>query len=471
VPNYALGTSPPTMIGGLAVVGHMIMDNQGRFSPSGVVRAYDAITGKVRWAWDIGRPGQTDPLPPGENYTANTPNAWSVFAADEALGLVYIPTGGAPPDYFGGMRTPEDDKFGSSITALDAKTGQVKWSFQAVHHDIWDYDIGSQPTLVDFPTENGPVPALIQPTKTGQLFVFDRRDGKPLVDIEERPAPKGGVPEEHVAPTQPYAVGMPDMGGGPDLTENDTWGISPIDRVMCSIQFHNSVYGGRYTPTSLKPSLLFPGYSGGMDWGGVAVDTDRNVMIVNTIRVANRNWLVTRKEADESGVKPLGPGVIFPSVFPATQEGTPYGAHALSWFSVLRMPCHAPPWGTISGIDLKTRKVIWTRPFGTARDSGPFGIRSHIPLPTGVPNQGGAVVTAGGLTFIAATLDNYLRAYDTETGKELWRTRLPAGAQASPISYMQGGRQYVVIFAGGHANLRTPFGDYVLAFALPETAK
>jgi len=311
------------------------------------------------------------------------------------------------------------------------------------------------------------VPAVIQGTKTGQLFVLDRRDGSPITGVEERAAPTGAIDGDFTSPTQPYSVGMPDFGG-PDLRPQDTWGITPVDRLICSLQYHAATYKGRYTPMTLNPTIVYPGYTGGIDWGGVAVDTDRNILIVNSVRMANYNRLVTRAFVDQSGAKPIGdPGVVMPAVSPSPQTGTPYGAIARPWRSALGLPCQAPPWGVLAGIDLKTRKMIWSRPFGTTYDNGPLGIRSRLPLPVGVPNQGGSVVTAGGLTFIAATLDAYLRAYKTETGEEVWRVRLPAGGQATPMSYMLDGRQYVVIFAGGHALMGTPQGDHVLAYALP----
>ena len=324
--------------------------------------------------------------------------------------------------------------------------------------------------MVDFPIPGGLVPALIQATKTGELFVLDRRDGHPLIPVEERAAPSGAAAGDHTAPTQPYAVGMPSVAG-PDLNDRDMWGLTPIDRMICKLQFHSSLYQGRYTPPSVKPFIVYPGFAGGVDWGGVAVDTDRNVLIVNAIRLANRNHLVPRAEVERLGVHSLGdPGVFIPSVYPAEQIGTPFGVVAMPWLSPLGLPCQAPPWGTLTAIDLKSRQVLWSRPLGTTYDSGPFGIATHVAAPAGVPNQGGSVVTAGGLTFIAATLDSFVRGFDTRSGRELWRSRLPAGGQASPVSYMLDGRQYLVVVAGGHGILRTTPGDYLIAFALPDNA-
>jgi quinoprotein glucose dehydrogenase len=260
---------------------------------------------------------------------------------------------------------------------------------------------------------------------------------------------------------------MPDLGG-PDLTVKDTWGLTPVDRLLCSIELRASVYKGRFTPPSLKPFIVYPGFAGGVDWGGVAVDPTRNILVVNTTHLANRNHLVMRAELEQQGIRALGdPGVVWPPGLPAPQQGTPYGVVAFPWLSPLGLPCQRPPWGSISGIDLRTRRLLWTRPFGSTYDNGPLGMALHIAAPAGVPNQGGAVVTASGLTFIAATIDAFLRGFDTSTGQELWRSRLPTSGQASPISYTVDGRQYVVVVAGGHALLRTPPGDYVIAFALP----
>jgi membrane-bound PQQ-dependent dehydrogenase (glucose/quinate/shikimate family) len=465
-PNFVMVTSPPTVANGLVVLGHLVMDNQRTDSPAGVVRAYDARTGELRWAWDAAREtaevsGSVRP------YTLDTPNAWGVFAADPSLDLVYVPTGGAPPDYYGGKRTASDEHFGSAIVALDLATGKVRWSFQTVHHDLWDYDVGAQPTLAELPTTEGRIPALIQATKTGEIFVLDRRDGHPLAEVQERAAPNGAAPGDHTAATQPFSVGMPSVGGS-DLTEKDIWGITPVDQMLCSLEFHTSSYRGRYTPPSVKPFIVLPGFAGGVDWGGVAVDSARDILIVNSIRLANRDHLVPRSEVDRLGIRSLGdPGVFMPSVYPAAQIGTPFGVVALPWLSPLQLPCHGPPWGMLTAIDLRTRNVLWKHPLGTIHDSGPLGIRSHVLAPAGVPNQGGTVLTGGGLTFIAATLDAYIRAFDTATGQELWRDRLPAGGQANPMSYMLDGRQYVVIQAGGHGVLRTRPGDYLIAYALP----
>ena len=458
-PGFQYSTSPATIIGNAAVVGGFVLDGVATNLPSGVVRAFDARNGKLLWAWDIGRMDGTAPLKPGEIYTTGTPNAWTLFSADPKLGLVYVPTGNSTPDFFGGNRTAVSDRYSSSVVALDAATGKARWSFQTVHHDLWDYDIGSQPVLVDLPTPKGTVPALIQPTKHGEIYLLDRRDGKPLAAVEERPVPQGEVPEERYAATQPWSVGMPSFTPRP-LVEKDMWGATPIDQLWCRIQYKSMRYQGKFTPPSTRRTLQYPGNFGVIDWGSVAVDEARGVMIVNTSAMPLTVRLVPRKEADKQIVASAGNG--HKGLSP--QYGTPYAVDFAPFLSPLGLPCNAPPWGQLAAVDLNTREKLWERPLGTTRDHAPLGIA--VP---GVFNLGGAVVTKGGVSFIAATIDNYLRAYDTQTGKLLWQGRLPAGGQASPMTYTSSrtGRQYVVIAAGGHQFMGTTPGDYVIAYALP----
>jgi quinoprotein glucose dehydrogenase len=465
-PGYYLVTSAPQIIRGKLVLGGYVTDGQSVDEPSGVVRAFDAKSGKFAWAWDMGRPAWRG-LPQSEgSYTRGTPNSWAPISADESLGLVYLPTGNATPDYYGGRRRPFDDEFSSAIVALDAETGEVRWSFQTVHHDLWDYDVASQPTLVDLP---GGIPALIQATKRGEVFLLDRRTGKPIAAVEERPAPGNGVKGEKLAQTQPFSTGMPSFAG-PGPTEATMWGLTPFDQLWCRIKYGQARYDGTLTPLSDEmPAIVYPGNLGGIDWGGVSVDLQRDIVIVNSSRLPLYAQLLTRARADAIGLRPVTAD-YHGLAGAAAQAGTPYAVTMNAGFlSPLGVPCTQPPYGVISAFSLHTRKVIWSKPFGTAADSGPFGIRSHLPFTMGVPNIGGSVATRGGLFFIGATQDNYLRAYETATGEELWRARLPAGGQATPMTYWseKSRRQFVVIAAGGHPGLRTTPGDYVLAFALP----
>lgn len=462
-------TSAPAIVRGNIVIGGTVLDNQYWGEPSGVIRAYDAATGKFAWAFDMGRPGEHGEPEPGDAYTRSTPNSWPPISADEELGLVYLPMGNSTPDYYGGMRRPFDEKYSSSVLALDAETGEARWSFQTTHHDIWDYDIASQPTLVDIRTPEGIQHALIQPTKRGEIFLLDRRTGLPLATVEEKRVPQGGiVPGERLSPTQPFSVGMPSFRG-PDLRERDMWGLTPFDQLYCRIQFRKSRYEGPVTPIGLKQTIVYPGYVGGSDWGGVAVDPTRQLMIVNTNRVANLDKLLPRAEADKLGIAPYSADDPSNIAGAGAQAGTPYAADIRAFFSPLWVPCNEPPFGMISAVDLVSRKVVWSKPFGTARDSGPLGIPSMLPITIGVPNNGGALMTKSGLVFIGATQEHSFRALDTATGKELWRDRLPGGGIASPMTYWspKSRRQFIVIAAGGFPYLGAKQSDAIVAYALP----
>lgn len=473
VPGWYAPTSPPTIVRNIAVVHSQVRDGQRRDAPSGVVRGYDAETGELAWAWDLGRPGETGLPPEGETYTRGTPNVWTIASGDDELGLVYLPLGNSSVDYWGGDRSDLENEFSTALVALDVTTGQPAWYYQTVHYDIWDYDLGSQGTLVDFPTPDGPVPALILPTKQAMFWVFDRRTGELLVEVEERPVPQGGVEPERLSPTQPFVVDFPNVLK-PDIEERHTWGMTPLDQLWCRIQYRQSYYQGMYTPPSTEWWLQFPGYNGGSDWGGVAVDLGRGIMVANYNITVNRNRLVPRVEVDSYGIVPIDePGWSDNSPTDISpQAGTPYGIQVNAGWRVpfTNLLCTQPPYGGIMAVDLATREVLWDKPFGSARRDGPFGLPSYLPFDIGTPNNAGAVVTAGGLVFIAATTDELIRAIDVETGEELWSADLPAGGQAGPAMYEADGRQYLVINAGGHTFMETRIGDYFLAYALPDGA-
>ena len=460
-------SSAPTIVRGKVVLGGWVADNQSTDEPSGVIRGYDAVTGKFAWAWDMGRPGVTTEPKPGEQYTRSTPNSWAPMSGDEELGLVYVPTGNPTPDHWGGARSAASERFGSSLVALDASTGLLRWAFQTTHHDLWDYDVPAQPTLFNLTVAGQSVPAVAQATKTGEIFVLDRRTGKPLLPVVERPAPQRGTVEPALlAKTQPYSVGMPSFGGA-RLTERDMWGISPLDQLWCRIEFRKLRYDGPYTPPGTDRSLIYPSIGGGMNWGSVSIDPSRNVMIVNAMYYPSVFELVPRAETDRILDSPQGYSHNF--ALPQRQAGAPYGIRLTGLVSPLDVPCNKPPYGTLSAIDLTTRKLLWSRPFGMARDTGPLGLTSNLPLPMGMPNFGGSVTTASGLIFIGATQDTTFRAFNTSTGKLLWQSRLPAGGQANPMTYIspRSGRQFVLIVAGGHMLSRSPLGDAVVAYALP----
>lgn len=478
-PGFYAPTSPPTLVRDVLVVGSQVSDGQTREAPSGVIRGYSAVTGELEWAWDMGRPGETGLPPEGEIYTPGTPNMWTIASGDDELGLVYMPMGNSAVDYWGGDRSDEENTYSTAIVALDVETGEVRWHYQTVHYDVWDYDLGGQGTLVDFPTPDGPVPAIVMPSKQAQFYILNRETGEPLVDIEERAAPQGGVEPERISPTQPYVTDFPNLLK-PTITEADMWGTTPLDQLWCRIQFRQASYQGAYTPPTVdQPWIQFPGYNGGSDWGGVAIDPEKGIMIANYNNMPNYNQLIPREEVDALGVLPITDSNYDPdagsgshgSISP--QALTPYGIRVNAGWRVpfTGLLCSQPPYGGIAAIDLNTREVLWDRPFGSARMNGPFGIPSMLPLEIGTPNNGGGVITASGLFFIGATTDDLLRAIDIETGEEVWQTILPAGGQATPMTYEANGRQIVVINAGGHDFMETPIGDYFIAYALPQGAE
>lgn len=461
--GFYFQTSAPTVMRDLVMVGGWVWDNVETGEPSGAVRAFNARTGQLVWAWDLGNPAITKLPPEGQSYTRGTPNVWSTPAFDDALGLVYLPTGNATPDFFGAERSKAAEDYTASIVALDMETGREKWKFQTVHHDLWDYDIPAQPALYDVPDgKGGTAPALIQVTKRGQIFMLDRRDGTPIAEVKEKPVPQsGGAPEDFLSPTQPYSVGMPAIGTTP-FTEARMWGATPYDQLYCRIEFRKMRYEGEFTPPGPTKSLQFPGYYGGMNWGSASVDERDDILVVNDIRMPQFVILLPREQADNYGPSAAHDGL-------GTQLGTPYGALKNGFMSPLGVPCHQPPYGTISGIDLKTRTLLWQVPAGTLQDTGPLGIKTGLQIPIGMPSLGGPTTTAGGLVFYAGTQDYYLRALDVRTGEELWKGRLPVGAQATPLTYIspESGRQFVVISAGG-ARQSPDRGDYVVAYALPK---
>lgn len=470
VPGFVAVTSPPAIVDGVAVIGHKIADGQDYRAPSGLVRAFDAITGAVKWVWDPARPGDSSPLPEGQQYKYATPNVWTIISSDEDLHTVYLGTGNASGDFFGAQRTKEDDMYNSSVVAVDSRTGAQRWVFQTVHHDIWDFDIGPQPTLTDWQTPAGPRPALIQATKSGMIFVLDRETGEPLMPVKEIPVPTNGIDGERVSATQPISPDMPNTVGAPGkefelLKESTAWGISPFDQALCRIHFRQMRYDGLFTPPTLgEGSIGYPGNHGGMNWGGMSVDPDRGIMLINTERLPYQIFLIPRDKTN-------GAKSIFensgkrPSIMP--QVGLPYGAVKRPWMSPLNLPCIAPPYGYLAAIDMRTHEILWRRPLGTGYDQGPMGIRSHIKLEMGTPSDSGAMTTAGGVTFIGAAMDNFMRAFDTQTGKLLWEQRVDAGTGATPMSYEIDGKQYVAAYVGGNGSMGTKIGDSLVVWALP----
>lgn len=460
-PGYYQQTSTPLIAGDLVVIGGRVADNFSTGEPPGVVRAFDVRSGELAWAWDPGNPAITKLPPEGQTYTRGTPNVWSAMSYDAQLDTIYLPTGNATPDFFGGTRTALDDKYSSSIVAVNAKTGKVRWTFQTTHHDLWDFDLPAQPLLYDIPDgKGGTLPALAQVTKQGEIFLINRVTGQPIAPVEERPVPQGKVPGERYSPTQPFSVGMPSIGNA-TLHESDMWGGTVFDQLLCRIEFKGMRHEGVYTPPGLDRSLQFPGSLGGMNWGSVSVDPTTNYMFVNDMRLGLANYMIPRA-AIPKGASGIEMGVV-------PQEGTPFGAMRERFLSKAGIPCQKPPFGTMSAIDLKTRKLVWQVPVGTVQDTGPMGIHMKMPIPIGMPTLGASMSTQSGLLFFAGTQDFYLRAFDSATGKEIWKQRLPVGSQSGPMTYVspKTGKQYIVVSAGG-ARQSPDRGDYVLAYALPD---
>ncbi|UAK24262.1 membrane-bound PQQ-dependent dehydrogenase, glucose/quinate/shikimate family [Sphingomonas nostoxanthinifaciens] len=462
-PGYYTLTAAPLVAGDAVVIGGRVADNIEEGEPAGVVRAFDATTGVLRWAWDPGNPAITRLPPPGQTYTRGTPNVWAGMAYDPRLGLIYAPTGNATPDFFGGLRRPGDDAFNTSVVALDVATGRPRWRFQAVHHDLWDFDLPAQPALYDLPDgHGGRVPALIQVGKNGQIFVLNRATGTPIVPVTERPVPVGSIPGERYSPTQPVSA-MPSIGTA-TLTESDMWGATPIDQLLCRIQFKQMRSQGAYTPPGVDTALQMPGSLGGMNWGSVSIDMVHDYLIVNDMRLGLWNRLTPRDKLKHQVTGGTEMGL-------SAMTGTPYVSNRNRFVSLLGIPCQKPPFGTMTAIDLRTHKIAWQVPMGSVQDTGPLGIKMHLGIPIGMPTLGGSLATQGNLVFFAGTQDYYLRALDVATGRLLWKGRLPVGSQGSPMTYVspRTGRQYVVVTAGG-ARQSPDRGDYVVAYALPPRA-
>lgn len=457
-------TSPPIITDKVIVIAGSVTDNLSIHEPSGVIRGFDVDTGKLVWAFDSGAKDPNHIPGPGEHFTNNSPNSWAPAAYDANLDLVYLPMGVTTPDIWGGNRTPEQERYASGILALHAATGKLAWFFQTVHHDLWDMDMPAQPTLVDLVDNSGhKVPAIYAPGKTGDIFVLNRVTGKPIIPADEHPVPSGPAKGDHLSETQPYSG----LSYRPTamLTDKNMWGSTMFDQLVCRVMFHRLRYEGPFTPPSLQGTLVFPGNLGMFEWGGISVNTDKQFAITNPMSLGFVSKLIPRginnpMEPDESGAKGSGKESGIQHMY-----GVPFGVELNPFLSPFGLPCMAPSWGFVSALDLKTHKIIWKKRIGTIRDSAPV----PLPFKLGVPMLGAPITTAGNIFFIAATLDNYLRAYSVKTGELLWQARLPAGGQATPMTYSVKGKQYVVVTAGGHGSFGSTMGDYIVAYKLPDT--
>jgi len=453
--NY-LVTSPPAILDGKVIVGSSIGDNRAVLEELGSVRAFDARSGKLVWSWDPIPRDDSNPVykewSPESTKTASAANAWAPLSVDAARHLVFVPTGSASPDFFGGER-PGDNRWANSVVALDGDTGRLKWGQQLVHHDLWDYDVGSQPTLAELVHDGKHVAAVIQATKTGFLYTFDRDSGAPIFPIVEKPVPQDAVPGEHPSPTQPYPVAPPALTRQVRVTPDDAWGVAWFDTHACRKRIESYRSEGIFQPPSLKDSIMQPGNAGGSNWGGIAFDPRRQLAVANTMNLPFVVALIPRANLHEQAISENYKDFEF-----ARQEGTPYGMRRTAFKSGVGIPCVKPPWGMLTGVDMEHGTIKWQIPLGDT---------PYIHLNLGMPGLGGPIVTASGLVFIGASLDDRFRAFDTDTGKLLWDVKLPAGGQATPMTYSLGGRQYVVIAAGGYKGDSTR-GDYVVAYALPQ---
>lgn len=453
-------TSAPVVTHGLVIVGSSIDDNQRVEETHGIVRAYDAQTGALRWSFD---PIARDAKAPNasswrgaEAMKAGGANVWAPMSVDEARGLVFVPTTSPSPDFYGGLRSG-DNKYADSVVALNAATGQVVWSFQVTHHDVWDYDVPAQPTLATINYKGVKQAAVLQATKQGLLFTLNRDTGTPIIPVEERKVPQNGAPGEVLSQTQPFPI-APKPLAPTHIKAGDAFGLTFWDRGACRKQIAGARAEGLYTPPSTQGTILYPFTGGGANWGGLAFDSAHNIAYVNTSSVLHLVTLIRAKDFASAQERFFDKEV-------SPQKGAPFAMKREALISPLGMPCNPPPWGLLHAIDMRDGHVMWSVPLGSTEDLAPFS--EYILGHTGTPNLGGPIVTAGGIVFIGAAMDNYLRAFNAKTGAELWRGRLPAGGQATPMTYMWRGRQYVVIAAGGHSKLNTKRGDTLIAFALP----
>ena len=457
VANYSPGvyhmTSPPVVLDGAVIVGSAINDNGRTELPEGVVRGYDARTGKLLWKWEpLERPANV----PADAWKTGAGNAWSILTSDPARNLVYVPTGSASPDYYGGLR-PGDNRWANSVVALNPRTGKLAWGFQLVHHDLWDYDTASAPLLTSLTLKGKRTPVLIAGNKTGMLFVLDPSTGKPLLSVEERPVPQSTAAGEVTSPTQPFPVTLPTLARR-SLPPEEAWGLTEADRAACEKELRALSGTSLFTPPSVQGIVAVPSNYGGINWNGFAWDAAHERVIVAVTNLPVKVQLIPREELTEANRG------RFHGEF-GRQAGTPYAMVRDAMKSPSGLPCMPPPWGELMAVDLAGGKIAWRQPLGTFEELSPgIGKSAQGSLAIG----GGPIVTAGGLVFVGGTMDRRFRAFAADTGRELWSAELPSSAHALPMTYDVNGKQFVVIASGGHAKLSEErIGDALVAFALP----
>ena len=460
-PGWYHMTSPPAIIDDLVVVGSAIDDNHRADMASGVVRAYDARTGTLRWSWDPLPPNPVAAVAQGKTtpWRSGAGNAWSIMAVDVQRDLLFVPTGSASPDYYGGMR-PGDDKWANSVVALRGKTGQLVWGFQLVHHDLWDFDSASPPLLTTLRLDGHDVPVVIQGNKSGLLYVLNRDTGQPVWPVEERPVPRSDVPGESASPTQPIPMKPPPLARQ-TMSADEAWGPTPEDREACRNLIKQLRNDGVFTPPSLQGTLMVPGNLGGMTWSGYAFDPQHKLLVTNTNNLVAVAKLISRTKYD-------APASHADDGEYGDQTGAPYGLYRRFLQSPSDLPCTPLPWGTLTAVDMTEGVIRWQIPIGSMQD---FGGAHAQQVPAGSISLGGPIITAGGVVFVAGTTDSFVRGFDVETGKELWKAQLPASGNATPMTYRveQNGKQYLVIAAGGHPKItEESLGDELVAFTVQD---
>ena len=506
-------SSVPLIAKDNVVVGGWVLDNQELGNPSGVLRAFSAVTGEFVWAFDVGRPGDPSLPPEGETFTLGTPNVWTLTSYDPELDLVFAPTGNAAPDYYGAKRREIDEEINASVVALNGTTGELEWVYRTVYHDIWDYDVPSQPTLLTIKKDGEEIPVVAQGTKRGEMFLLDRRDGTPIwpatdcpdgsapTALGECPVPQGPAPGDWLSPVQPFS-GLPRFNES--RFEKDMWGLTPLDQLYCRIEFKKMRYDGHFTPIMPGGGVMgrdetwggtfqYPGNQGGYNWPSVSVDAENGLLIAQPMLLGNRIYLMTPEERmiEAAG----GPGALDEHDIserraairdlPDTTGQGAWDADAPRYAATGRfiskwkipftdiasdMPCFEPPYGVLAVMDLNNNQLLWKRPIGNMTDLGPFGIKPGLSMfEVGTPVYGGTMTTRSGLIFQVGTLDSTFRAIDIANGKTLWSTRLPATSNSTPITYTRNGRQYVVVQVPDDPQDGAPDGaGEIIAYALPE---
>jgi quinoprotein glucose dehydrogenase len=452
IPGQYHMTSPPIVVDGVVVVGSAIDDNARADMPDGVVRGFDARSGRLLWSWEpIPKPKDVA----DKDWKTGAGNAWSVLSADPKRHLVYVPTGSASPDYWGGLR-PGDNRWANSVVALDARTGKLSWGFQLVHHDLWDYDTAAAPLATTLRLKGKATPVVIAGNKTGMVFVLDPATGKPVLPVEERPVPQSTLYGEKSSPTQPFPTKTPALipqSQGPEAVG----GLTDADRKFCAETIASFSGHAMFSPPSEQGILAIPGNVGGINWSGFAWDAAHGWLIVSVTNLPAKVRMISAKDFVKGDHGDLRAETTM-------QMGTPFAMSREFLRAPSGIPCVKPPFGELMAVDLAAGRIVWRSPLGSLEELAP-GVGRIAP---GSIVLGGPIVTAGGLVFQGGTMDKTLRAFSVADGKLLWSGALPASAHATPMTYEAGGKQYVVVAAGGSAKIDEEVqGDAVVAYALP----